>query len=395
MVKRWQFTLRALFATLTVAGIAVGVWAQRSLNQQQNVRIVTWARFEVIYDLDNATSGADSGLRQQLMRWLGRDWVATPQEIRSRGYSVVDVELLAAISRLPSVRILDLQGYCVDDAALVQVAQLPRLEVLQLDGTEVTDEGLKVLDGCRSLRSLSLERSFVSQAAARSFGDRHPLCRVTTSTTAQPDSLSVKNRRSSQLKSDRCLSEDEQARLDAAKKLLAEEDNSVKWELFKRFTESSSPTQTDDGSEWLRLNIRFQTRDWLRDNAIDELGKLGAAEGIQPLEKVARDPSENESLREKAIRNLSFIADRRIVPILIDLLADESNGVALTARGQLVKVTGVRSVEWDQHSKSEARQNLIAKWRAFWQDHQDVLRPSRAAAMEYHVSGYRRSLDDY
>ena len=74
----------------------------------------------------------------------------------------IDDSAVFEVSRLSSLRCLDLDGTLITDRALGAVASLPLLEELWLECTAVTDVGLRLLHPCRALRYVSVAYTGVS-----------------------------------------------------------------------------------------------------------------------------------------------------------------------------------------------------------------------------------------
>ena len=75
----------------------------------------------------------------------------------------VDDEGILGLSRLRSLRVIDLDNTKVTDRCLVEVARLPALEELWLECTSVTDAGLKELHSLRNLKFVSLAYTAATQ----------------------------------------------------------------------------------------------------------------------------------------------------------------------------------------------------------------------------------------
>ena len=77
----------------------------------------------------------------------------------------LDAAGVAAVSRMPGLRVLDLEATEIGDAAMVPLAEIPSLEELTLNSTQVTDSGLSTLAGLRQLKRLRLNNTYVEGAA--------------------------------------------------------------------------------------------------------------------------------------------------------------------------------------------------------------------------------------
>lgn len=387
----FRYSLRAFLALAILSATAVGLWARRSLEQRKHVRILSGARFDVIYDLDQQRERTLLvGIRTQLAGLIGKDWVAVPIEIKATAYSV-DSDVLAVLPKFRSLRVIDLQSTTADDRSLAAIAQLPRIEILKLDGTLVTDVGLAHLNKCRTLRELALGETLVPPTAVDEFRQKHRNCRVTSIGPRTP--ASVASQQEMNLSASRMPTATETAQLNVAIRLLEEKDNAVKYRLTHQLAELTEPPDPyrvnleRDNPRYFKLVVQNMSADFGQDSAIRTLGALGLADGISALERVARDVSRDAVLRTIAIQSLSHIADTRIVPILIDLMEDPSNEVAHEAWHRLMRATGLRigaEQEWDSDSKSEYRRTLPDRWRRHWEEGRDVISLQRAATFGDH-----------
>jgi hypothetical protein len=90
------------------------------------------------------------------------------------------------------VDIVDLQGKVFGDEHLGLLQAFPALRNLSLDGSRVTDAGLEQLLNVPLLEEVSLRRTSVTAAAAKSFNDRHPqVFHVALSPRGSPAMLAI------------------------------------------------------------------------------------------------------------------------------------------------------------------------------------------------------------
>jgi mono/diheme cytochrome c family protein len=85
---------------------------------------------------------------------------------------------LAALAKLPNLRILHLEKTGVGDAGLAHVKSLATLEYLNLYGTQVTDAGLAQLEGMKNLKHVYLWQSKVTDAGADKLRKALPAAKV-------------------------------------------------------------------------------------------------------------------------------------------------------------------------------------------------------------------------
>jgi len=77
----------------------------------------------------------------------------------------LDATAVAAVARMPGLRILDLEATDLGDAAMAALAGVGTLEELTLNSTQVSDAGLAPLGGLRRLKRLRLNNTYVEGAA--------------------------------------------------------------------------------------------------------------------------------------------------------------------------------------------------------------------------------------
>lgn len=141
-----------------------------------------------------------------------------------------------------------------------------------------------------------------------------------------------------------------------------------------------------------------------RYNAIETLSMLNAASAVPALITTAKDPNEiprvrehalrvairldppktpeaiqamakdqNSSIRKAAAYGSRYVREKAVVPILIDMIADDERFVGLSAVQSLWILT-LRETEfhdWDASTKAE-RQEWMAEWMEWWKAEKDT-----------------------
>jgi mono/diheme cytochrome c family protein len=99
--------------------------------------------------------------------------VSTLRELNLSGVAVRD-EDIAAIASLPHLAVLHLANTGVTDAALAHLARAPKLASLNLFGTTVTDAGIGQLAALSGLKSLYVAGTHVTAAGVEKLRERLP-----------------------------------------------------------------------------------------------------------------------------------------------------------------------------------------------------------------------------
>jgi HEAT repeats len=377
--RRFQFrySLRAFFLAVLAISVTAGLWTHRSLDQRQKVRVLQGIGLDVQYDLaDSNQSGTWTATRRWLGARLGRDWVSVPLAVRPASELVVVYsEDCAVLYQLPSIRVVDLHYTGADDECLSTISRMRRLESLILSNTLVTGWGLSCLDKCRSLQEVDIDDTLVTEAAAQEFRQRHPRCRLNYN--RHLDLRNAENHRRRRQKADRVPTPAEAEELAFSLALIGTEDNFAKGRILAEHLGEKVPSPGDPYYPTWERYILDKPRDWHFLDAIDELGTLGLAVAIPALKRIAHDVTHCEDVRCGAIRALVQIADRRVVPVLIELLEDQVHRVADRSRCGLQVITGQMIGDKSDLPKlnTPARRKLINDWRTYWQENRDVLRP--------------------
>jgi hypothetical protein len=410
----FRYSLRTFLVAVIGFTALTGVWVRRSLDQKRDVRILEGIGLQIVYAIDQQEhSSVWAKARAWLASRLGKDWVSAPIEVRYKGIESLFIEDLPVIARLKSLRAVSVGD--VDDEGLATLARLPRIEKLRFSRSHISRRGLVALANCRLLQELSLGYSSLSPAAAQEFERNYPHCRV----TINGDFRIAEYKGPFNSRPDRTPTPDEKTRLETALQILEEKDPFVKYKLvgvLKRDPkEINAPApglykldpkeinapdfglykpggvlerdrqeiNTDDPG--LRQWLDNQPTHWGFRIAIQTLGRLGLADAIPALERVARDESLDWTPRIDAVYALSSIPDRRIIPILIDLLEEKSGAMPSQAAWECLVGVTRQSIGWgegwDSDPNSEARRGLVARWKKYWKENADVVRPGRGGGM--------------
>jgi hypothetical protein len=341
---------------------------------------------KVTYDLDEMHG---DGWLVQTRSWLaskiGKDFVSVPVAVErtSNACWTVRSDDLRTVARLPWLRRIILNREPIDDEGMPALARLRQLKELQLSMTMVSNRGLAALENCDSLRTLVIGGTHVTGEAVAAFAARHPHCTVKCErelTTHEELEISWFSRRA-----DRVLTPDEKEVLDAAVQLLDDNEHDTNMQrkraLDRRIMELSYPSSDPPNDDQLDLS-----QGNFFDLAFLELHRLAHADAIPVLERFARDQRNEDDWRARAIEALGQIPDPRVIPILLDLLADNDGRVAFSAWSGLNRMMGVpenTELGWDNVSTEfdymrPAPPQFVARWRQYWLENKDVIRLRRA-----------------
>ena len=141
-----------------------------------------------------------------------------------------------------------------------------------------------------------------------------------------------------------------------------------------------------------------------RYNAIETLSMLNAASAVPDLIAVAKDPNEiprvrehalrvairldpsktpeaiqtmskdqNSSIRKSAAYGSRYVREKAVVPILINMIADDERFVAMSAVQSLWILTlhETEFHDWDASTKAD-RQEWMAEWTEWWNVEKDT-----------------------
>lgn len=87
---------------------------------------------------------------------------------------------------------------------------------------------------------------------------------------------------------------------------------------------------------------------------------------IDLLAGALRDPQ--EEVRIQALIELAELRDKRSIPLILDLLTDQSEAVRHAADGHLKNLTGA-DVRYNPFSLPSQREENAARWRNWWEEH--------------------------
>lgn len=125
-----------------------------------------------------------------------------------------------------------------------------------------------------------------------------------------------------------------------------------------------------------------------RAEAARVLGRIAHLEAIEPLKQIAFNRRENELVRYWAVTALSQIADKKVIPLLIDLTLDDK--VGRRACEQLWKLTGLRLPPGIEPMKSGERwkdwwagnqTKYHQAWKTWWEKNKDTFVFDRTRAL--------------
>ncbi|MCC7476541.1 MAG: hypothetical protein IT425_14210 [Pirellulales bacterium] len=210
-INRWtRFSLRTLFALMTLVCIVVGLWSV----YVNPFRMQLQALASVQHLQGNATTTAATGPGWQ--RWLvvtmlGDEGYARVTSVDLRGCKVDDQSLgslaglryvevlqldrtlitddgLSAFLSMPHLRELHLRYTPITDRAAPLLAQLQNLKSVHLTGTKLTDLAVKDLSKLRNLETLFIRWTRITDPAAAQLAANLPDCAVYHHSLSQPTS---------------------------------------------------------------------------------------------------------------------------------------------------------------------------------------------------------------
>jgi hypothetical protein len=142
--------------------------------------------------------------------------------------------------------------------------------------------------------------------------------------------------------------------------------------LLFRFTLDATRSLSDlERSEMTRLlGIASDSQKPLerRREAVYLLGiYVGHRDCIAPLKNLVDDASNPIELRRDAIVALSLIADKAVIPILIDYLGDPEFRMRLRAQGQLILLAPKAGTAYSTLRSAEDCAKAVAEWQRWWE----------------------------
>jgi serine/threonine protein kinase len=90
-----------------------------------------------------------------------------PLEFIRIGQTPITDDGMEILSRIPTLRFLDVPGSRVGGPGLAAIAKLPALQILELESDKISDSDLKALRKCKALRILALDGCPISDASAK------------------------------------------------------------------------------------------------------------------------------------------------------------------------------------------------------------------------------------
>jgi len=98
--------------------------------------------------------------------------------------------------------------------------------------------------------------------------------------------------------------------------------------------------------------------------------RLDPSKAPEAIQAMAKDP--NSSVRRAAAFESRYVREKAVVPILIDMIADEERFVGLSAVQSLWILTRHETEfhDWDTSSKQD-RQEWTAEWLDWWNGQKD------------------------
>lgn len=108
----------------------------------------------------------------------------------------------------------------------------------------------------------------------------------------------------------------------------------------------------------------------IREHALRVAIRLDSAQAPSAIEVMAKDP--NPSIRKAAAFESRYVRHRDVIPVLIDLIADDERFVAMSAIHSLWITTRHETEfhNWDASSKQD-RQDWAQEWAEWWATNKD------------------------
>lgn len=108
----------------------------------------------------------------------------------------------------------------------------------------------------------------------------------------------------------------------------------------------------------------------VREHALRVAVRLDAAKAVDAIEVMAKD--QNSSIRKAAAFESRYIREKPVVPVLIEMVADEERFVALSAIQSLWILTRHESEfhDWETSSKQD-REEWRIEWSEWWNGQKD------------------------
>jgi hypothetical protein len=118
----------------------------------------------------------------------------------------------------------------------------------------------------------------------------------------------------------------------------------------------------------------------VREHALRVAIRLDPAKAPEAIQTMSKDP--NPSIRKSAAFEGRYVPDKAVVPLLIDMIADDERFVAMSAVQSLWILTRHESEfhDWDASTKQD-RQEWAREWTEWWNGEKDSFelpQPKRA-----------------
>jgi len=159
--SKLRFSLRLLFALLTLVCIALAVWSHRARQQRQLVEQMRLSGGKAAYHQEVIFGRELVGsfrVPQQLVAWLGEDYFYEIEDAE-----ILDVALLSKLPRLRNLESLHINAHTLTDNDFEPVSCLRRLKAIDIYGdhddpnTQIGTRSLALLAKLPELELINLE----------------------------------------------------------------------------------------------------------------------------------------------------------------------------------------------------------------------------------------------
>lgn len=108
----------------------------------------------------------------------------------------------------------------------------------------------------------------------------------------------------------------------------------------------------------------------VREHALRVAVRLDPAKAVDAIEVMAKD--QNSSIRKAAAFEARYVREKPVIPVLIEMIADEERFVALSAVQSLWILTRheTESHDWETSTKRD-RQEWVTEWSEWWNGQKD------------------------
>ena len=109
----------------------------------------------------------------------------------------------------------------------------------------------------------------------------------------------------------------------------------------------------------------------VREHALRVAIRLDASKTPEAIQAMAKD--QNSSIRKSAAFGARYVRDKAVIPILIDMIADDERFVALSAVQSLWILTlhETEFHDWEASTKAD-RQEWMAEWSEWWNGEKEI-----------------------